>query len=148
MEMHEGLTEFEQARPGLLGLAYRILGSRADAEDAVQDTFLKWQATGRDDIDNPGAWLTTVCTRHCLDVLRSADRTRVEYVGPWLPEPVQTANDDAMDANSPEHASALASSLTTAFLLALQRLTPKERRSEEHQSELPSLMRISYAVFC
>src|SRR3546814_10555562 len=127
MEMHEGLTEFEQARPGLLGLAYRILGSRADAEDAVQDTFLKWQANDRAGIDNPRAWLTTVCTRHCLDVLRSADRARVEYVGPWLPEPVQTANDDLMEASSPEHASALASSLTTAFLPALQRLTPKER---------------------
>src|SRR5690606_4158724 len=86
-----------------------------------------WQANDRGGIDNPGAWLTTVCTRHCLDVLRSADRARVDYVGPWLPEPVQTANDDAMDANSPEQASALASSLTTAFLLALQRLTPKER---------------------
>lgn len=127
MDARDCLAEFEQARPGLLGLAYRILGSRADAEDAVQDTFLKWQANDRGGIDNPGAWLTTVCTRHCLDVLRSADRARVEYVGPWLPEPVQTANDDAMDANPPEQASALASSLTTAFLLALQRLTPKER---------------------
>src|SRR3546814_1672611 len=100
----DALLAFEQARPGLLGLAYRILGSRADAEDAVQDTFLKWQANGRDGIDNHGAWLTTVCTRHCLDVLRSADRARVEYVGPWLPEPVQTANDDEMDANSTEQA--------------------------------------------
>lgn len=123
----DALLAFEQARPGLLGLAYRILGSRADAEDAVQDTFLKWQANDRVDVANPGAWLTTVCTRHCLDILRSADRARVEYVGPWLPEPVQTANDDAVGSTSPEHASALASSLTTAFLLALQRLTPKER---------------------
>ena len=127
MDARDCLAQFEQARPGLLGLAYRILGSRADAEDAVQDTFLKWQANDRGDISNPAAWLTTVCTRHCLDLLRSADRARVEYVGPWLPEPVQTANDEAMDANSPEHVSALASSLTTAFLLALQRLTPKER---------------------
>ena len=128
----DALAAFEQARPGLLGLAYRILGSRMDAEDAVQDTFLKWQANDRGDINNPGAWLTTVCTRHCLDLLRSADRSRVEYVGPWLPEPVQTADDDAIGAASPghaspEHAAALASSLTTAFLLALQRLTPKER---------------------
>lgn len=118
----DALEAFEQARPGLLGLAYRILGSHADAEDAVQDTFLKWQANDRDGIAAPGAWLTTVCTRHCLDILRSADRARVDYVGTWLPEPVQTVNDDA-----PEQASALASSLTTAFLLALQRLTPKER---------------------
>src|SRR3546814_11945783 len=98
MEMHEGLTEFEQARPGLLGLAYRILGSRADAEDAVQDTFLKWQATGRDDIDNPGAWLTTVCTRHCLPVLRPAARPRVQYVGPWPPEPVRTPHNQTVRA--------------------------------------------------
>ena len=127
MDARDCLAQFEQARPGLLGLAYRILGSRADAEDAVQDTFLKWQANDRTGIDNPGAWLTTVCTRHCLDILRSADRARVEYVGPWLPEPVRTANDDAIEPASPEHAAALASSLTTAFLLALQRLTPKER---------------------
>src|SRR3546814_19421615 len=93
MEMHEGLTEFEQARPGLLGLAYRILGSRADAEDAVQDTFLKWQANDRAGLDNPRAWRTTVCTRHCLDVLRSADRARVAYVGPWVPQPVAPPND-------------------------------------------------------
>jgi len=118
----DALAAFEQARSRLLGLAYRILGSRADAEDAVQDTFLKWQANDRGDIATPGAWLTTVCTRHCLDLLRSADRARVDYVGTWLPEPVQTANDD-----SPEQATELASSLTTAFLLALQRLTPKER---------------------
>src|SRR3546814_7453343 len=104
MEIPWAPTEFDQARPGLLGPAYRIPGSRADAEDAVQDTFLKWQANDRAGIDNPRAWLTTVCTRHCLDVLRSADRARVEYVGPWLPEPVQTANDDLMEASSPEHA--------------------------------------------
>jgi RNA polymerase sigma-70 factor (ECF subfamily) len=127
MEARDCLALFEQARPGLLGLAYRILGSRADAEDAVQDTFLKWQANDRAAVDNPGAWLTTVCTRHCLDILRSADRARVEYVGPWLPEPVQIANDDAIGPASPERATLLASSLTTAFLLALQRLTPKER---------------------
>lgn len=113
---------FARSRAALLGLAYRILGSRMDAEDAVQDTFLKWQADDRGDVAAPGAWLAAVCTRHCLDLLRSAERARVEYIGTWLPEPVQTANDDA-----PEQASELASSLTTAFLLALQRLTPKER---------------------
>src|SRR3546814_16023092 len=101
MEMHEGLTEFEQARPGLLGLAYRILGSRADAADAVQDTFLQWQATGRDDIDNPGAWLPTVCTHHCLDVLRPADRARVDYVGPCLPAPPPTSNPHPVNPTSP-----------------------------------------------
>jgi RNA polymerase sigma-70 factor (ECF subfamily) len=116
------LAAFEQARPALLGLAYRILGSHADAEDAVQDTFLKWQAHDRGDIANPSAWLATVCTRHCLDLLRHHDRARVDYIGTWLPEPLQTASEE-----SAEHASALAASLTTAFVLALQRLTPKER---------------------
>ncbi|WP_421880170.1 RNA polymerase sigma factor SigJ [Pacificispira sp.] len=115
-------TRFETVRPTLLGLAYRILGSRADAEDAVQDTYLKWNAADQAEIDNPAAWLTTVCTRQCLDHLRSAHRSRTDYVGAWLPEPMQT------DSNQdPEGAVAIASSLTTAFLLMLERLTPKER---------------------
>lgn len=113
---------FAQTAPMLTGLAYRILGSRADAEDAVQDTFLKWQNTERNGIDNPAAWLTTACTRRCIDLLRSAHRSRVDYVGSWLPEPIQ-----AESADQPEQQLALASSLSTAFLLLLERLTPKER---------------------
>lgn len=116
------ITAFEQARPGLLGLAYRLLGSRADAEDAVQDTFLKWQAADRSAIQTPSAWLTTACTRHCLDLLRNAHRNRVQYIGPWLPEPMPIT-----DEADPESGAELASSLTTAFLLVLERLTPKER---------------------
>jgi len=111
---------FEQASPRLLGLAYRILGSRADAEDAVQDTFLKWQSADRAVIENPAAWLTTACTRRCIDMLRSAHKTRVDYVGTWLPEPVHTMTDENAE-------DALPSSLSTAFLLMLERLTPKER---------------------
>lgn len=112
---------FERQRPRLLGLAYRILGSRADAEDAVQDCFVKWSAAGRDAIDNPVAWLTTICTRRCLDLLRAAHRTRVDYVGAWLPEPIHmTTGPDEGDAE-------LAASLGSAFLLMLERLTPKER---------------------
>ena len=113
---------FAQTAPMLTGLAYRILGSRADAEDAVQDTFLKWQAADRASIDNPGAWLTTACTRRCIDLLRSSHRTRVDYVGDWLPEPIQ-----AESSGQPEEQLSLASSLSTAFLLLLERLTPKER---------------------
>ncbi|MBK5566761.1 MAG: RNA polymerase sigma factor SigJ [Ensifer sp. SSB1] len=113
---------FEEARPRLLGLAYRILGSRADAEDAVQDTFLKWQEVDRASIDTPAAWLTTACTRRCLDLLKAAHRKRVDYVGAWLPEPIHTAAED-----NAEEKLALTSSLTTAFLLMLERLTPKER---------------------
>lgn len=113
---------FERARPNLLGLAYRILGSRADAEDAVQDTFLKWRRADHQEIENPAAWLTTICTRRCLDLLRAAHRARTTYVGAWLPEPIHTPVED--DAESRLD---LASSLTTAFLLLLERLTPKER---------------------
>ncbi len=113
------LAAFEEARPALRGLAYRILGSLAEAEDAVQDTFLKWQAARQSEIENPPAWLTTVCTRRCLDLLKAADRARVDYVGTWLPEPVQTA--------STESPAELAASVTNAFLLLLDRLTPKER---------------------
>ena len=113
---------FDEASRMLLGLAYRILGSRADAEDAVQDTFLKWQQADRRAIENPRAWLTTICTRRCIDMARAAYRTRVDYVGAWLPEPVHTASEDGAD-----DALSLASSVKTAFLLMLERLTPKER---------------------
>ena len=106
----------------LLGLAYRILGSRADAEDAVQDTFLKWQAADREAIDTPHAWLTTACTRRCLDLLGNAHRARVEYIGAWLPEPIPTTVVSDAERNMQ-----LADSLSTAFLLLLERLSPKER---------------------
>jgi RNA polymerase sigma factor (sigma-70 family) len=121
LERNEVLT-FEQSRSRLLGLAYRILGSQADAEDAVQDIFLKWQGADRDLIENPGSWLTTACTRRCIDMLRAPNRARVDYVGPWLPEPIQTATSEW-----PEESLSLASTLSTAFLLMLERLTPKER---------------------
>lgn len=113
---------FEAERRRLTGLAYRILGSLAEAEDAVQDTFLKWREAGGDAIDNPAAWLTTACTRRCLDMLKAARRKRVDYVGAWLPEPVHTVAE-----GTPESSAELASSLSTAFLLLLERLTPKER---------------------
>lgn len=116
------LDRFEQVRPRLLGLAYRLLGSWADAEDAVQDTYLRWQGSDGDHIRNPDAWLTTACTNRCLDILKSAGHQRVNYVGPWLPEPLQTET-----VSGPDERHELASSLTTAFLLLLERLSPKER---------------------
>ncbi|HGM7113350.1 TPA: RNA polymerase sigma factor SigJ [Serratia marcescens] len=113
---------FESRRAFLIGLAYRILGSLADAEDAVQDTYIKWLHADRHSILNPAAWLTTVCTRRCLDLLRAAQQARVDYVGIWLPEPIQTAA-----AKTPEQTLELSSSLPTAFMLLLERLTPRER---------------------
>ena len=113
---------FEDVRPTLLGLAYRILGSRADAEDAVQDTYLKWARADRAAIENAASWLTTICARRCLDLLRAAHRARVDYVGAWLPEPIHTPTEHDAEGRLD-----LASSLTTAFLLLLERLTPKER---------------------
>ncbi len=113
---------FEACRRFLFGVAYRLLGTRGEAEDAVQETWLKWQAADRDAISSPRAWLTRACTTHCLDAMRAADRRRVDYVGTWLPEPVQL-----VDEGSPERAAELASSLSSAFLLLLDRLAPKER---------------------
>ena len=113
---------FEERRPFLTGLAYRILGSRAEAEDAVQDTYLKWQTSERATISNPAGWLTAACTRRCIDMLRSARRARVDYVGAWLPEPIQTMTEDG-----PEEAADLSSTLSLAFMLVLERLAPKER---------------------
>jgi RNA polymerase sigma factor (sigma-70 family) len=113
---------FEQVRPNLIGLAYRILGSLSDAEDAVQDTYLKWEKADRNEINDAGPWLTTICTRRCLDILRAAHRSRVSYVGAWLPEPIHTPIENEAERNME-----LASSLTTAFMLMLDRLSPKER---------------------
>ena len=84
MPDRDDLVTFEQTSPVLLGLAYRMLGSRADAEDAVQDTFLRWQDADKHKIENPSGWLTATCTRRCIDLLRSAHRARVDYVGAWL----------------------------------------------------------------
>ncbi|MEM9082443.1 MAG: RNA polymerase sigma factor SigJ [Planctomycetota bacterium] len=122
MFANEDTRVFEDERPRLLGLAYRILGTRVEAEDVVQEVFLKWASVDRADIHHPPAWLTTVCTRCALDALKAAHRTRVTYTGSWLPEPIQATIDD-----DPARDLELASSLTTAFLLVLERLTPKER---------------------
>lgn len=113
---------FEPHRRRLLGLAYRMLGSIADAEDAVQDAYLRWHAVDRDSVADPRAFLTTATTRICLDVLRSARARREEYVGPWLPEPIVDTKALAPDAQT-----ALAEDLSIALLLALDRLSPLER---------------------
>lgn len=107
-------------RGKLLGLAYRMLGSRADAEDVLQDAYVRY--AGARDVRNDEAFFTTVVTRLCLDRLKSARAAREIYVGPWLPEPVLDAED-----LSPHAATELADDLSFALLLALERLSPSER---------------------
>jgi RNA polymerase sigma-70 factor (ECF subfamily) len=113
---------FEPHRRRLLGLAYRMLGSMAEAEDAVQEAYLRWHDTDRSRIEEPRAFLMTTTTRICLDVLKSARMKREEYVGPWLPDPVTDTASLAPDAQTE-----LAEDLSVALLLALERLSPLER---------------------
>lgn len=110
---------FEQAQPSLLGLAYRMLGTRVDAEDVVQDVFVNWARADRSAIRNPFAWMMTACTRRSIDVLRSKERSRINYVGPWLPEPVEPEW-----IKEPQE---LSFALETAFLIVLERASAKER---------------------
>ena len=111
---------FAAERPRLLGLAYRILASYTDAEDVVQEAWIRWQSVDHATVERPAAYLTTVTTRLALDRARSLARRREHYVGPWLPEPV------AVEHGPEEHAE-LAESLTFGFLLVLDRLGPIER---------------------
>jgi RNA polymerase sigma-70 factor (ECF subfamily) len=116
----DALDDFEAERPRLVGLAYRITGSRSVAEDLVQDAWLRWERADHDAIERPAAWLTTVTSRLALDHLKSAQHTRETYVGPWLPEPTITEPDPADRVE-------LAESLTLGFLAVLERLGPVER---------------------
>lgn len=109
-------------RERLFRLAYRMLGQAGEAEDAVQETFLRWAAADQTAIENPSAWLTTVCTRVCLDTLRSARWRREHYVGPWLPEPVLTGA-----GGDPDDPVVLVESVSMAFLVVLESLSPLER---------------------
>src|SRR5262249_2095737 len=113
---------FEPYRRRLVGLAYRMLGSMADAEDAVQEAYVRWHEADRDKVSNPRAFLMTTTTRLCLDMLKSARARRETYVGQWLPEPVfDTA------ALAPDTRTELAEDLSFALLLTLDRLSPLER---------------------
>jgi RNA polymerase sigma-70 factor (ECF subfamily) len=116
----ETVATFEKQRRRMLGISYRILGSFADAEDVVQDAWLRWSATDTAQVENPEAFLTTVVTRLSLDRLRILKARREVYSGPWLPEPV------AADAD-PQAAAELADSLSMALLVVLETLSPLER---------------------
>ena len=136
------LDIFESRRPFLTGLAYRILGSYNDAEDVVQDTFIKWAETPKENIINPPAWLTTICTRRSIDVLRSAQHKRTDYIGPWLPEPFYEPAFHERESDD---------TLSTAFLLLLEKLSPKERAAyllyevfDQSYTDIADTLEISY----
>ena len=108
-----GVDAFTDLRPYLFSLAYRLLGSAADAEDMLQEAFVRWQAAPRADVASPKAYLATVVTRLCLDELKSARARRETYIGPWLPEPIRSAEPSE--------------SISLAFMVLLETLTPLER---------------------
>ena len=116
------IEEFTTHRPLLFGIAYRMLGRVAEADDMVQETWLRWQRQDSADVASPRAWLVATITRLCIDQLRSARRQREEYYGVWLPEPLVEGV-----APSPGDSAALADSLTMAFMLMLETLSPVER---------------------
>ncbi|MEM7761788.1 MAG: RNA polymerase sigma-70 factor [Cyanobacteria bacterium P01_A01_bin.40] len=116
------LEEFNQHRSLLFAIAYRMLGSVMDAEDMVQETFLRWQQTSRQNVKSVKAYLTKITTRLCIDRLRSAQVRREQYVGSWLPEPIVTKL-----ATEPAKTVELADSLKIAFLVLLEQLSPLER---------------------
>lgn len=111
---------FAAERPRLVGLAYRILGTVGDAEDVVQEAWLRWSTADHPAIERPAAWLTTVVTRLALDRNKAVARRREQYVGPWLPEPVATGP-------GPEESALIAESLTVGFLVVLHTLSATER---------------------
>lgn len=113
-------SAFEAVRGRLFGLAYRMLGSRTDAEDVVQEAYIRWHEAGRGSAENPEAWLVTTTSRLAIDRLRRLKTEREAYVGPWLPEPIVTHE-------PPDRHLDLAEDLSMAFLTLLERLAPDER---------------------
>jgi RNA polymerase sigma-70 factor (ECF subfamily) len=114
-------TAFDVHRGRLFGLAYRMLGSRAEAEDVVQDAFVRWHQADQSAIRNHEAWLVTITTRLAIDRLRALKAEREAYKGPWLPEPLMSI------APPPDRHAELASDLSLAFMVLLERLAPEER---------------------
>jgi len=117
-------------RRQLISLTYRLLGSLAEAEDAVQETYARWYALSprqRDDIESPGAWLTTVTSRICLDQLNSARARRERYVGQWIPEPLPEPTEWVGVPADPADRVTLDESVSMAFLVVLESMTPAER---------------------
>jgi RNA polymerase sigma-70 factor (ECF subfamily) len=118
--LEEAASEFTAVRPRLFGIAYRMLGSAAEAEDLVQEVWLRWQAYDRARVEHPAAFLATTTTRLAINALKSAKARRETYIGPWLPEPVDTEADPYLGAERGE-------ALEFAALLLMERLSPNER---------------------
>ncbi|MDQ2661655.1 MAG: RNA polymerase sigma-70 factor [Actinomycetota bacterium] len=118
--LDEALAVFGAVRPRLFGIAYRMLGSASEAEDIVQEAWLRWQGTDRSVVEDPPAFLATITTRIAINELQSARARRETYIGPWLPEPVDTSADPTLGAERAE-------ALGFAVLVMLERLTPTER---------------------
>ncbi|QAY72561.1 RNA polymerase sigma-70 factor [Agromyces protaetiae] len=118
--LDDAVAVFGAVRPRLFGIAYRMLGTAADAEDIVQETWVRWQGTDRTVVLDPAAFLATTATRLSINVLQSAKSRRETYIGPWLPEPVDTSADPLLGAERAE-------ALGFAVLVVLERLTPLER---------------------
>ncbi|MEV1055080.1 RNA polymerase sigma-70 factor [Streptomyces sp. NPDC049887] len=118
--LDQAAKDFVAARPQLLGIAYRVLGSAAEAEDVVQDAWLRWQNTDRSAVVEPAAFLATITTRLAINAARSARVRRESYVGPWLPEPIDTSQDPHIGAERAE-------AVEMAVLFLLERLNPVER---------------------
>ena len=115
--------QFEHHRPHLRAVAYRMLGSMSEADDAVQEAWLRLSRSDAESVANLGGWLTTVVGRVCLDMLRTRRSKREDYIGTWLPEPIVSVDEEA----DPEHAALLADSVGLALLVVLETLTPAER---------------------
>jgi RNA polymerase sigma-70 factor (ECF subfamily) len=122
-EQSDPLAAFERERGRLFGIAYRMLGSVSEAEDVLQDAWLRWHGVEHGTVENPSAYLVRLVTRLCIDTLGAARNRLTDYVGPWLPEPLVRSEDD----ESPAALQELADDLSIAFLLMLERLTPVER---------------------
>ncbi|MGW7514408.1 sigma-70 family RNA polymerase sigma factor [Streptomyces sp. NPDC054796] len=119
-DLGEALAVFTSVRPRLFGIAYRMLSSATEAEDLVQEVWLRWQMCDRSAVHNPGAFLATTTTRLAINALQSARVRRETYVGPWLPEPVDTSADPYLGAERGE-------ALEFAALMLMEKLTPNER---------------------
>ncbi|MEU8609563.1 RNA polymerase sigma-70 factor [Actinoplanes sp. NPDC048791] len=119
-DLEQAAAAFTSVRPRLFGIAYRMLSSAAEAEDLVQEVWLRWQAYDRSTVVNPAAFLATITTRLAINALQSARARRETYIGPWLPEPVDTSADPYLGAERGE-------ALEFAALLLMERLTPDER---------------------